>query len=307
MELVFLYPKFLFLLLLVPFFVSVYFFSLIYNKKKAVLFSNFEAIERFYDVEFFSKNFLALYMNLAVLVLIIFALAGTSIVFGADTSSFSYVIAVDTSGSMAANDVSPNRLVAAKEEAKNFVDSLPFGVEIGVVGFSGDVLVYQTLDTSKLKVKMAIDELGFGEVQGTNIYNALIGANKLFENRRAKSVVLISDGQLNVGDAPQIISYINRNNLVVNTIAVGTEEGGVTEFDTISKIDEDFLKSLAFANDGQFFRVKDLGDLGESFDALVQETYKEVEVDLTFYLLFVAIFIFTVLWILYNLRFKVVP
>ena len=30
---------------------------LIYNKKKAVLFGNFEAMERFYDIEFFSKNF----------------------------------------------------------------------------------------------------------------------------------------------------------------------------------------------------------------------------------------------------------
>ena len=63
MELLFLYPKFLMLLLLVPFFIFVYFFSIAYNKKKAVLFANFEAMERFYDVEFFSKNFLALYSS----------------------------------------------------------------------------------------------------------------------------------------------------------------------------------------------------------------------------------------------------
>ena len=66
MELVFLYPKFLAFLLLIPLFVFVYFFSLIYNKKKAIVFSNFEAMERFYDIEFFSKNFLALYLNLIV-------------------------------------------------------------------------------------------------------------------------------------------------------------------------------------------------------------------------------------------------
>jgi len=307
MEISFLYPKFLALLLLVPFFVFVYFFSIIYNKKKAVLFANFEAMERFYDIEFFSKNFAALYVNLIVLILLIFALAGTAVVFNVDTSAFSYVIAIDTSSSMAADDVFPNRLDAAVEEAKDFIDLLPVGVEVGIVSFSGDAEVLQTLDTSKLKLKMALDAVDYGVIQGTNIYNALIASNKLFDLRQMKSVILISDGQLNVGDAPQIIRYINRNNLIVNTIAVGTEEGGVTEFDTVSKVDEDFLKSLAFNSGGKFFRVKDVGDLDSSFNSLVRETNKEVVIDMIFYLLLVAIFMFTILWILYNLRFKVVP
>ena len=122
-----------------------------------------------------------------------------------------------------------------------------------------------------------------------------------------KSVILISDGQVNVGDAPQIIRYINRNNIIVNTIAVGTEEGGDTEMGVISKVDEDFLKSWSFNSGGHFFRVKDIGDMSESFNALVDETYKEVEVDLTFYLLLATLLLFTILWVLYNLRFKTIP
>jgi len=307
MELSFLYPKFLALLLLVPFFVFVYFFSIIYNKKKAVLFANFEAMERFYDIEFFSKNFAALYVNLGVLVLLVFALAGTAVVFNIDTSAFSYVIAIDTSSSMAADDVFPSRLDAAVQEAKDFIDLLPVGVEVGIISFSGDAEVLQALDTSKLKLKMALDAVDYGRIQGTNIYNALIASNKLFDLRQMKSVILISDGQLNVGDAPQIIRYINRNNLIVNTIAVGTEEGGITGFDTISKVDEDFLKSLSFNSGGEFFRVKDIGDLDATFNSLVRDTNKEVTIDLSFYLLLVAILLFTILWILHNLRFKVVP
>jgi len=307
MELLFLYPKFLMLLLLVPFFIFVYFFSIAYNKKKAVLFANFEAMERFYDVEFFSKNFLALYVNLAIIVLLVFSLAGTSVAFDIDTSSFSYVIAVDTSNSMATADVIPNRIGAAKDSAKDFVDLLPLGVEVGVVAFSGDALVMQNLDTSKIKTKMAIDNIDFGIIQGTNVYNALIASNKLFGTRQIKAVILISDGQLNVGDAPQITRYTQRNNLVVHTIAIGTEEGGVTEFNTISKVDEDFLKSLSFNSGGEFFRATDIKDLGDSFERLIRETNREVVLDLTFYLLLAAIIIFSILWILYNLRFKVVP
>ena len=303
----FLYPKFLTLLLLVPFFVFVYFFSIIYNKKKAVLFANFEAMERFYDVEFFSKNFFALYLNLAVLILLIFSAAGTAISFSVDTSAYSYVIAIDNSGSMVAEDIAPTRFAAAKLEAVNFVNALPIGVEIGIIGFSGDAVVMQTLDNSKLKSKMAIESLEFGKIQGTNIYNALIAVNKLFEERQMKSVILISDGQLNVGDAPQITRYANRNNLIVNTIAVGTEEGGLTEYDTVSKVDEDFLKALAFNTNGQFFRAKDVATLGESFDNIIRQTNKEVTIDISFYLLLAAIVIFTLMWVLHNLRFKIVP
>ncbi len=307
MELLFLYPKFLSLLLLVPFFVFVYFFSIMWNKKKAVLFANFEAMERFHDIEFFSKNFLALYVNLAVLILLVLALSGTAVSFNVDTSAFSYVIAIDTSSSMATADVGSSRLVVAVQEAKDFVDLLPLGVEVGVISFSGDAEVLQVLDTSKIKIKMALDAVDYGAIQGTNIYNALIASNKIFGLRQMKSVILVSDGQLNVGDAPQIIRYLNRNNLIVNTIAVGTEEGGLTEFNTISKVDEDVLKSLAFNSGGSFFRVKDIGDMGETFNSLIRETNKEVEIDLSFYLLLAAILIFTILWVLYNLRFKVVP
>jgi Ca-activated chloride channel family protein len=272
-----------------------------------MVFGNFAAMERFYDIEFFSKNFLALYINLIILVLLIFSLAGTSVSFDADSSAFSFVIAVDTSESMSATDVSPNRLDVAISEAKNFVDLLPIGVRVGVIGFSGDALVYQELDSSKLKVKMAIGELTFGDVQGTNVYNAIVAANSIFGDEQMKAVVLISDGQLNIGDAPKIIRYMNRNNLIVNTIAIGTVEGGVTSFDTVSKADEDFLKSLAFNSGGQFFRVDDVSEMEESFSLLVNESFKEVTIDLTFYFLLVAIFLFVILWVLYNLRFKVVP
>lgn len=307
MEITFLYPKFLTLFFLIPFFVFVYFFSIIYNKKKAVMFANFEAMERFYDIEFFSKNFMALYMNLGVLLFLILALSGTSISFNADTSTFSYVIAVDVSSSMATNDVLPDRLSAAKIEAENFVDLLPVGVEVGVLEFSGDVSVLQSLDSSKLKSKMALDSIDFGKIQGTNIYDAILAANNLFDLRQAKSVVLISDGQVNIGDTSRIINYITRNNLIINTIAVGTEEGGLTEYNTVSKVDEDFLKSLAFNSGGKFFRVQSGEDFSTSFDSLIHGTNKKITIDLTFYLLLTAIFLFSILWILYNLRFKVVP
>jgi|TARA_B100001971_G_C18257982_1_gene583927 Ca-activated chloride channel family protein len=306
-EFIFLYPRFLLLLLLVPFFIAIYLLGMTYNHGRAFLFANFEAMQRFYNLEFFSKNFLALYINIIILIMFIFAISGTAVSFNVDTSSFSYVIAIDNSDSMATIDVLPNRLEAAKNSAKDFVDLLPVGVKVGVIGFSGDSVVLQTLDSSKIKSKIAIDNLDYGPIQGTNIYNALISSNKLFEENQIKSVILISDGQLNVGDAPQINKYVERNGLIVNTIAVGTLEGGITEFNTISKTDEDFLKSLAFNSGGRSFRAGDFEELEKSFDTLILETNREVTIDLSFYFLLIGIALFTILWILHNFRFRVFP
>jgi|SRR3989344_1104927 len=307
MEVSFLYPRFLILLLLVPFFVFVYFFSIIYNKKKATVFGNFEAMERFYDLEFFSKNFLALYFNLIIIVLLVLSLSGMAVTFNANTSAFSFVVAIDSSGSMSTTDVSPNRLSVAKNEAKKFVDLLPIGVEVGVISFSGDALVLQELDNSRIRVKSAIDLVSFGEVSGTNIYNAVVSANKIFGARELKSVILISDGQLNVGETTQVISFLERNNLVVNTIAIGTLEGGTGDLNTISKVDEDFLKAIAFNSGGRFFRIGSDGELSDSLNILIEETSKDVKIELDFYFLIVVIALFSIMWILYNLRFKVIP
>lgn len=303
----FVYPGFLLLLLIVPLFIIIYFLSLAYTKKKAVIFSNFEAVERIFGIEMFSKNFLALYINIAILCLMIFSIAGTVVSFETKTSSFSYVIAIDNSGSMKTKDIYPTRLDSAVESAKRFVDLLPIGTEVGVIEFAGDAKVLKEIDTSKIKTNFAIDSIEFGEIQGTNIYNAVVVANKLFGTSTAKAIILISDGQLNVGDAPQVIRYATRNNIIINTLAVGTEEGGLTEFNTLSKLDEDTLKSLAFNTEGDFFKISEEEDFDSSFNSILSGTDKEVSIDISLYLIFAALFLFIAGWLLHNFRFRIVP
>ena len=78
-------------------------------------------------------------------------------------------------------------------------------------------------------------------------------------------------------------------------------------FEVISKVDEDFLKSLAFNSGGQFFRVKDLDEMRNSFEKIFTETSKDIIVDLSVYCLIIAIVIFTIFWVLYNFRFRTIP
>jgi len=64
---------------------------------------------------------------------------------------------------------------------------------------------------------------------------------------------------------------------------------------------------LAFNSGGEFFRIRDVDDFDLLFDSLMNTTEKEVVIDLSFYLLMGAILMFTLLWVLHNFRFKVVP
>jgi len=278
-----------------------------YNKKKALNFPNFEAMERISGTEFLSRNFLALYLNIIILCLMIFATAGTIISFKADSDAFSHVLLIDNSESMAVNDFAPNRLEIAKSSAKKFIDSLPVGVEIGVVSFSGDAVVIQELDDSKIMSKMAVDSIDLGGVGGTNMYNAIFAANQLFNNNKLKSVVLISDGQLNVGETIDIINYANKNNITINTIAIGSKEGGMTEFNTLSKVDEDILKALSFNTNGQFFRIQEDNEFDKSFKDIISEAKGEISINLSLYFILAAIILFSFNWILNNFKFKILP
>ena len=303
----FLYPQFLLFLLLIPVVILIYFLSSFYGKKKAIIFPNFEAIERVSGTDIFSKNFISLYFNIAIIFLVVIGISGTIIHTQASTSSYSFIIAVDNSGSMKTQDIDPNRLEAAKSAANKFVDLLPFGVDVGVIEFSGDAVVLGKLDNSKMKTKSAINSVDFGEIQGTNIFNAVVAANKLFENRKMKTVILISDGQLNVGDTGQIIRYANRNNILINTILVGTKEGGLTESNTISTSDEDIMKSLSFNTDGKSFSVQDKLSLENSFYDILTKQDREVEIDISFYLFIVALILLCIDWFLFNFRFRTLP
>jgi len=307
MNLSFLYPEFLLFLLLIPVVILIYFLSSFYDRKKAIMFPNFEAVERISGAAIFSKNFVSLYFNIAIIFLIVVGISGAIIHMQASTSAYSFVIAIDNSGSMKAQDIAPSRFEAAKSAAKNFVDLLPFGVEVGVIGFSGDAVVSGNMDNSKIKIKGAIDSVNFGEVQGTNIFNAVVAANKLFENRKMKTIILISDGQLNVGDTGQIIRYANRNNILINAILTGTREGGLTEWNTTSKSDEDIMRSLSFNTDGKFFSVQDKTGLEQSFEDILKKQDREIEIDISLYLFILALILLCIDWFLFNFRFRTLP
>jgi Ca-activated chloride channel family protein len=85
------------------------------------------------------------------------------------------MLAMDVSGSMRAEDVKPNRLVASQVAAKAFVENLPREVKVGVVSFAGTAAVVQAPTTSRDDVLAAIDrfQLQRGTATGSGIILSL--------------------------------------------------------------------------------------------------------------------------------------
>ena len=82
------------------------------------------------------------------------------------------MLAIDVSLSMRVSDVKPTRLVAAQEAAKLFLQEVPKSIEVGLVTFAGSSQVAQRATLDREALATAID--GFQMQMGTAVGNAIV-------------------------------------------------------------------------------------------------------------------------------------
>ncbi|PZG02464.1 VWA domain-containing protein [Micromonospora deserti] len=146
------------------------------------------------------------------------------------------IVAVDVSRSMLATDVPPDRLAAAKDAAREFVDGLPEEFNVGLVAFAGSASVLVAPDTDRAALAAGIDRLAEGAagIQGTAIGEAIgtsLESIRTLDARAAESppparVVLLSDGANTAGrDPAQAAAEATEQGVPVDTISFGTPDG----------------------------------------------------------------------------------
>jgi Ca-activated chloride channel homolog len=180
------------------------------------------------------------------------------------------VLCVDVSGSMTAQDLTPNRLEAAKEVAIDFVNKRVTD-RIAVVIFSGESFTQCPLTTDKAVLVTAIQNIHNGLLEdGTAIGSGLsTSVDRLrTSTSKSKTVILLTDGVNNGGLIdPNTAKEIAKSFKVrVYTIGVGTDgyapqprntpAGVVMDMQKVS-IDEKLLKEIAIETGGKYFRAKD--------------------------------------------------
>jgi len=312
MEIVFRSPFYLWSLIIVPLVVLAHFLSLMFFKQKAIKFSNFIALARVSEKIGVSSNYTILILRVLVLISIIFAISGTSVYYSGDKIDADYIVAIDSSASMLAEDFSPNRFEASKNAAIEFVNSLPIYSSVGVVAFSGTSYLINPLTNDKKIIKDAINKIQITSSGGTDSGGAIItGVNLLWNSKKPKVIILLTDGRSNVGvPIPEAIQYAVKNNILINTIAIGTDEGYFLEIDdTLGPlgINNQELNLIANSTSGKFYYPKNSFELVQIYDDIAKSKKENVSLDLTFFLLIFILGTLFLEWILINTKYRILP
>lgn len=193
------------------------------------------------------------------------------------------MLAMDISTSMLAEDVSPNRMEAAKDVAQEFINSRP-NDNIGLTIFAGESFTQCPMTTDhaallSLLHNVRTDLTASGLVEdGTAIGMGLANAVSRLRDAKAKSkiVILLTDGSNNMGDiSPMTAAQIAKTyGIRVYTIGLGTNgparypisvNGSTQYIQANGEIDYQTLKNIALTTNGQFYRASSRQELSQIY------------------------------------------
>jgi len=279
----FAYPLVLWLLLVIPVFIFLY-----YKKMKrvepSIVYSNVGLFdkrksswkERFSDTP--------IYLRMLVFTVLIIALARPQSFSSGEnvyTEGIDIVLVLDISGSMLAEDFKPNRMEAAKKITQDFISGRTSD-QIGLVIFSRDAFTQCPLTIDYAVLSNLLKEVKSGMIEdGTAIGNAIgNGVNRLKDSKaKSKVMILLTDGVSNAGEIdPLTAAELAKNyGIRVYTIGIGTIGQAPYPFQTPFgtryqmvpvEIDEGVLRSIAQTTDGKYFRATGNKKLEEIYQAI---------------------------------------
>ncbi len=196
------------------------------------------------------------------------------------------MLAIDTSISMEAEDVPPSRVDAAREAAGVFLDSVPDGVAIGVVGFDGNARQLIAPTSNLEAVRRIIDgsitrqALGEGTAIGEAVFMGIDAIESaagdldvdIPEDEALGTIVLLSDGDTTMGRSnDEAASAARSAGIPVHTIAFGTDAGVISDplyGSTPVPVNEAALKALASQTDGKALTAETADQLSDVYEEL---------------------------------------
>ena len=271
------------------------------GQPKAFLYSSVGLVKNIIGISRSSVGRILLRMRWLALTLLLIALARPQLGEGqakVRASGIDIVVAIDLSGSMAAEDFElkgekVNRLVIAKDVLEKFVRKRE-NDRIGLVAFAGRAYIASPLTLDHDFLLTNLDRLNLGSLEdGTAIGSAISAAVNRLRDIEAKSkiIVLMTDGQNNAGKIPPITAAEAAQTLGMRiyTIGVGTRGiarmpyqnvfGQRTYIDQKVDIDEDMLTKVAEMTGGKYYRAENSAGFRRIYDEIDQLEKTEIEVE----------------------------
>ncbi|MBP1631166.1 MAG: vWA domain protein [Bacteroidetes bacterium] len=290
------YPYVLLLLIIIPLIIL---WKRIYGRKThtSINYSQvfpFEGVKKTWKIRLIE---LPNYVRYIILVLLIIVIARPQSFLSKNEKNIEgvdIVLALDISSSMLAEDFKPNRLEAAKDVAKEFIQGRKTD-NIGVVVFSGEAFTQCPPTTDQNMLLNLLENVKSGIINdGTAIGDGIATAiNRIKDTKtQSKVIILLTDGVNNMGAIdPLTAAELAKNNKIrVYTIGVGrmgmapypisTPMG--KQYQSIEvKIDETLLGDVARITGGKYFRSKDKGSLETIFKEI--DSMEKTIIDVSYY------------------------
>jgi Ca-activated chloride channel family protein len=222
------------------------------------------------------------------------------------------ILTFDVSASMAADDVEPTRMDAAKAAARAFVSDQPSGVVIGVVAFSDAGLTVQLPTRDQTIVLAAIDRLA--PTRGTSLGQGILASltaiaeaesdtpAEYYSNRSPEPspspapvapgshgsavIVVLSDGENNEAPDPLAAAQAAADRGVrIVTVGIGSTAGTTIDldgFEVHTQLDEATLQQVALITDGWYHGADEAAQLHAIYDDLeARVAFKSEQIEIT--------------------------
>jgi Ca-activated chloride channel family protein len=208
------------------------------------------------------------------------------------------ITALDTSYSMNAEDVAPNRMEKAKSEIRGLIDRLK-GDRVGLVAFAGSAVVQCPLTLDYGAVTLFLDAASTEMIPdpGTSLAAAIETATAAFiaQEKKYKVLVIFTDGEDLEGQIPSAVEKAANAGVVIYTVGIGSPQGrpipirdpkgDVVEYRkdekgqiVVSRLDERSLAEIAAKTGGKYFRASTSeGELDEIYDEIARMDKKNLE------------------------------
>jgi Ca-activated chloride channel family protein len=292
----FIWPIMLWLLIILPLFVWLYVGLQQRRRKLVAKYGNLGLVQAPGGLSVGYRRHVPPLLFLTGLGILIVSLARPQAVVSLPHIQGTVILVFDVSGSMAANDVKPTRIEAAKVTAQKFVDSQPDGVLVGVVAFSDNGLSVQVPTNDKAAVMAAITRLT--PARGTSLANGIYAAlNTIGTAGKAPDthyynnvtpeptatptpvpqgvyspaiIVLISDGENTQNPDPlQAAQAAADRGVRIYSIGIGTTAGADLSIDGFmvhTQLDEGMLQQISQITSGTYYNAQSEQDLDKIYN-----------------------------------------
>jgi Ca-activated chloride channel family protein len=304
----FLWPQFLWLMAALPLLVLLYLWLMRRKKKMALRYASLSIVKEAMGAGQTIRRHIPPILFLLSLAAMLLAAARPVAVVTLPSNQQTIILAMDVSGSMRATDVQPNRLVAAQNAAKSFLNELPRHVKVGIVAFAGSAQVAQLPTVNREDLVTAIDRFQLQRAtatgnaivislatlfpdQGIDLQSLQTGRERQrgfaidTEKKEKKeftpvapgsyasaAIIMLTDGQRTTGVDPLEAAKMAADRGVrVYTVGIGTVDGETIGFEGWSmrvRLDEETLKSIANKTSAEYYYAGTAADLKKVYETL---------------------------------------